>query len=341
MAITDSLIPVSEAQKPFFAGIDVGGTNTKIVLLDDQGSPLAFQKIASDPEDSAEAAAERFGTTVTRLVDEAGASTADVARVGLATPGTMDIAAGMLLTPGNLPNWWNFPIRDRVSHYCGLPVTYVNDANAAAYGEYWRGTGKQYRSMILLTLGTGIGGGIIVDDLNIQGEHSCGSECGHIIVDPSPSARRDSLNKTGSLEAYCGAYSVVGRTQEALKAGRESSLADHGESITPLAIAQHAERGDALAREIVLETAYYLGIGIVSMVHTIDPNSVVLGGAMSFGGAGHPLGEEFIACIRKEARSRMLEPLRDKVTIEFASLGGDAGCIGSAGMARLDHRRNA
>jgi len=245
----------------------------------------------------------------------------------------------MLLSPGNLPEWWNFPIRDRVSEHCHLPVRYANDANAAAYGEFWSGAASEFHSMVLLTLGTGIGGGIVVGDTLIEGAHGCGSECGHVLIDSSADARRDSLDKAGSLEAYCGAYGVVGRTNDALEAGSESSLAKirEGGEITPFDISKAAEAGDELAREVVLETARYLGLGIVTLIHTIDPDSVVLGGAMTFGGAGHPLGEEFLQRIRDVVRPRLLDSLRDVLQIEFAQLGSDAGYIGAAGLARLKY----
>jgi glucokinase len=109
--------------------------------------------------------------------------------------------------------------------------------------------------------------------------------------------------------------------------------------MTPLLVAEEAELGDALARNVVLETAHWLAIGIVTLVHTIDPDAVVLGGAMNFGGAASPLGREFLQAIRDEVRPRLLEPLRDTVKIDFATLGGDAGYIGAAGLARLENRK--
>ena len=155
---------IADAERPFFAGVDVGGTNTKIGLLDNQGRTLSFRSITTDVERGAEDGCARMADTVRKLVAEGGAAKGDVPRVGLATPGTMDVPAGMLLEPHNLRGWWNFPIRDRLAEHVGLPVTFANDANAAAYGEYWQGTGAQFDSMILMTLGTGIGGGIIVGD---------------------------------------------------------------------------------------------------------------------------------------------------------------------------------
>lgn len=343
MSEPSSSIRASSLQKPFFVGVDVGGTNVKCGLVDANGKTLAYHAIRTEQQRGAEDACVRIADVVRRLIETAGVAASSIARAGLATPGPMDIPGGMVLRPGNLPGWWDFPIRDRLSHHLGYPVTYANDANSAAYGEYWCGAGAQFHSMVLLTLGTGVGGGIIVGDTLIEGEHSCGSECGHILVNSNDDARCDSLGKSGSLEAYANASSVVRRANEALDAGRTSSLADcraGGQEMTPLMVAQEAERGDGLGREIVFDVAHWLAIGMVSLVHAIDPDAVVLGGAMTFGGASNALGREFIDRIRQELRPRLLEPLREAMKVEFASLGGDAGYIGAAGLARLEHRRH-
>ena len=337
-----SLLALADAEHPLFVGIDVGGTNIKIGLVDNAGRTLAYHSIPTKSERGPEDATQRIAEGVDHLLEQAGVAKKDVARLGLATPGTMDIVKGMLLEPGNLPSWWNFPIRQRVSEACDMPVRYANDANAAAYGEYWAGAGSDFYTMVMLTLGTGVGGGIIVGDLLIEGVHSCGGECGHILVDPSEGARLDSFGQTGSLEAYCGAYGIVGRTNDALDAGRESTLSEvrnRGEEVTPLEIAKAAEAGDPLAHEIVMETARYLALGIVTLIHTVDPDSIVIGGGVTFGGAGHPLAEEFLQRIRDVVRPRLLSPLRSSLRIDFAQLGGDAGYIGAAGLARVEHRQ--
>lgn len=342
MSQSDQLVPIQDAKQPLYVGVDVGGTNIKIGLVDDAGQTLAYHSMPTEQDKGAEDACGRMAAVVRKLIEQVGAGRGDVVRTGIATPGPMDIAAGMILRPGNLPGWWDFPIRDRFSGKLGMPVAFANDANAAAYGEFWRGAGSQYNSMVLLTLGTGIGGGIIVGDTLIEGAHSCGSECGHILINPASDAWKDSLGKSGSLEAYTCAGAVIRRAIESIGASADSSLARRyhaGESVTPRMVADEAERGDAVARQVVLETAYWLAIGIVSFVHTIDPDAVVLGGAMNFGGPDKPLGREFLQKIRDETRPRLLEPLRDVVKIEFASLGGDAGYIGAAGLARLEQRK--
>jgi glucokinase len=240
----------------------------------------------------------------------------------------------------NLKGWDDFPLRDRVSFHCGLPVSFANDAGAAAYGEFWVGTGREFHSMVLFTLGTGIGCGIIIGDMSIDGEHSHGAECGHIIIDSAENARLCGCGQRGHLEAYASATAVIERTRDQLEAGRPSSIHDQladGCKLTPKLIAFEAEKGDELSLEIIAETARWLGIGIVSLLHTIDPDGVLLGGAMTFGGNDSPLGRRFLAWVREEVRRRAFPLLAEKTVVDFASLGSDAGFIGAAGLARLDH----
>ncbi len=338
-----SLVALADAKPPLFVGVDVGGTNIKLGLVDDAGRTVGYHSIPTQADRGPEDAVQRIAEGVEHLLQQAGAKPSDVARIGLATP-SADISTGKVSEPGNLAQWWHFPIRQCVSDACNLPVRYANDANAAAYGEFWSGAGTADHSMVMLTLGTGVGGGIIVGDQLIEGAHSFGGECGHILIDPSDDARVDSFGKAGSLEAYCGAYAIVGRTNDALDTNRESTLQavrSGGHEITPLDIAKAAESGDELAQEIVMHTARFLALGIVTFIHTIDPTSVVIGGGVSFGGAGHPLGEAFLQRIRDEVRPRLLSSLQETLHIEFAQLGGDAGYIGAAGLARLEQMAGA
>ncbi len=333
-------IPARKARAPFFVGVDLGGTNTKVGAVDDRGRPVSYLSIPTQADKGPEDATRRMAEAVKRAIRKAKLKPSDVARVGLGSPGTMDIPAGMLLEPVNLRGWDHFPIRDRLSEHCGWPVAFANDATAAAYGEYWVGSGRKFHSMVLLTLGTGIGCGIVIGDVLIEGENSHGAECGHIIIDSSQDARWCCCGQRGHLEAYASATAVIKRTQEAVDARVKSSLAkriEAGEELTPKMVAEEAEAGDGLSKEIVVDTARYLGIGIVTLVHTIDPNGVLLGGAMTFGGNKTKLGRSFLARIKQEVRSRAFPVIARRTKINFASLGGDAGYIGAAGIARVEH----
>ncbi len=337
---TRKLITAAAAKPPFFAGVDLGGTNIKVGLVDDLGRPLSWLSIPTTPRTGPEDAARRMGEAVLSAIKQAGADREQVVRAGLGSPGTMDIPMGKLLEPPNLPGWDNFPIRDRVSYYCGLPVSFANDAGAAAYGEFWVGSGEEFRSMVLLTLGTGVGGGIIVNNFSVDGEHSHGAECGHIIIDYQADARVCNCGRKGHLEGYASATALVKRAQEAIDSGRKTSMShriDNGEKITPILIGEEATAGDALADELIMETAMYLGVGVVTFMHTIDPDGVVLGGAMTFGGHETELGRRFLARVQQEVTERAFPIPAQKTVIDFARLGGDAGFIGAAGIARADY----
>lgn len=342
MSSDRTLLPLSEATRPFYAGIDLGGTNIKAALLDDLGRIVEFHTEPTHAARGPEDAAARMGRAVHTLAGRAGIATTDVARVGLGSPGPLDIPTGTIVRAGNLPGWDDFPLRDRVAAHAGREVTFANDANAAGYGEYWVGSARGSSSLVLLTLGTGVGGGIIIGDVNVEGAHSHGSECGHIIVDPAPTARVCPCGQRGHLEAYTSATSLKALAAEALAAGGTGSLAAAvaaGEALTPVVIAREAGAGDALAMGVLMEAARWLGIGIVTFMHTIDPEAVVIGGAMTFGREEHPVGRAFLERVREEVCRRTFPVLARRTSIRYASLGGDAGSIGAAGLARLDHRR--
>ncbi len=335
-------ISPGEAEPPFFAGLDLGGTNIKVGAVDNRGRPLSWLSVPTEVDRGPEDCSQRMGAAVKDAIARAGLQPDAIARVGLGSPGTMDIPAGMLIKPVNLKGWDHFPIRDRVSHHCGLPVAFANDAAAAAYGEYWVGSGREFHSMVLFTLGTGIGCGIIIGDMSIDGENSHGAECGHIIIDHGPDARVCGCGRAGHLEAYASATAVIKRAQSLLDAGRKTSLAGRiagGAELTPKLIAEEAAGGDEFSLDIVREVARAMGVGTVNLMHTIDPNGVLFGGAMTFGGNETELGRRFLDWIKAEVAERAFAVLAEKTVIDFASLGGDAGYIGAAGIARVEHQR--
>ena len=342
MSQTRSFISPAEAKSPFFVGIDLGGTNIKVGVVDDRGRPLSWLSIPTDADKGPEDASGRMGKAVQKAIGEAGLKPSDVARVGLGSPGTMDIPAGMLVAPVNLKGWDDFPIRDRVSHHCGLPVAFANDAAAAAYGEYWIGSGRDFHSMVLFTLGTGIGCGIIIGDLSVDGENSHGAECGHLIINDAKDARVCGCGQRGHLEAYASATAVIKQTEKLLGNGRRSSLSARvaeGAEISPKLVATEAEAGDELSLEIIFEVARAMGVGIVNLMHTIDPNGILLGGAMTFGGNDTELGRQFLTWIRQEVARRAFPVLAQRTVIDFATLGSDAGYVGAAGIARVEHQK--
>lgn len=331
---------VTPESGPLYVGVDVGGTNIKAGIVDDHGRSHAKTSVPTEAHRGPDVGVENMARAVNLVLEQAGLTSKDICGLGLATPGTMDIPAGMLINPPNLPGWDNFPVRQRLADRTGLPTVLQNDANAAAYGEFWAGAARDAKSLVFWTLGTGIGCGIIVNDMIIEGAHSHGAECGHIIIEMT-NGRLCDTGQYGTLEAYAGAKGVIRRMQEALETSQNSLLRDKlraGIELTPLLIAECAAAGDKLAEVVVLDTARYLGIGTVTLMHTIDPEMILFGGAMTFGASNTALGRKFLDTIKHEVQQRAFPIPAAKTKLDFASLGGDAGYIGAAGCARQRFR---
>jgi glucokinase len=316
----------------YYVGLDVGGTTMKAGVVDDSGRPL--HPAVSLPTEAHRGQAlglERMGETIRAAVAAAGMRLDQIAAIGVATPGTMDIPAGLILDPPNLRPWQNVPVRQHVQQVFGLPTAFQNDANAAAYGEYWAGAGRGANSMVLYTLGTGVGGGIILGDRVVQGEHSHGAELGHVKIEMT-NPRRCGCGREGCLEAYASATAVVKRTNEALAADRGRStlhaLRRGGRELTARDVFEAAAAGEELAARIVEETAYFLAVGAMNLMHVIDPDMVVFGGGMT------AAGPAFLERIRHHVRRLAFPVPAERTEIRYAQLGSDAGFIGAAGCGR-------
>jgi glucokinase len=315
---------------PFYLGIDLGGTNIKSGVVDDEGRPISSISLETEAERGPVVGLANLAEAGRRAVKASGLSWDEIVAVGLGSPGTMDIRGGMLLDPPNLPGWVNLPIRERLSQALAKPTVLQNDANAAAYGEFWAGAGRNSQSLVLFTLGTGIGCGIVDHGHIIEGQHSHGAECGHIIIQMT-NGRECSCGRNGHLEAYASATALVKRAEEALDAGEPSSLTARRSAgaLSARTIDQEARAGDALASRLMRETAYYLAVGAVCLMHTIDPDIILFGGGMI--AAGRP----FLEQIRADIVDMAFPVPAAHTRVEYAQLGGDAGFIGAAGCARL------
>ena len=314
---------------PFYLGIDLGGTNIKSGVVDDNGRVLSTISVATQADLGPQVGLDNLAEAGNRAVQASGLGWDQIAGVGLGSPGTMDLNAGMLLEPPNLPGWDNLPIRQLLSERLKKPTVLQNDGNAAAFGEYWTGAGKDVHSLVMFTLGTGIGCGIVIDGLILEGRHSHGAECGHIIIQMQ-NGRQCSCGAFGHLEAYASATALVKRAQEQLAVETESSrLRDlDPEKLSSRAISEAAAIGDTLARRLMRETAHFLAVGAVTLMHTIDPDLVLFGGGMI--NAGPSLLED----IRHDIRELAFPIPAAGTRIAFAQLGEDAGFVGAAGWAR-------
>jgi glucokinase len=316
-----------------FVGLDVGGSSMKAGVVDDAGRPLAEPvSLPTEAHLGQEHGLKRMCETIEAAAKAAKLKMKHITAIGVATPGTMDIPAGIILDPPNLKPWQNVPVRQHIADAFGLPTAFQNDANAAAYGEYWAGAGRGTHSMVLFTLGTGIGGGIIIDHMVLEGEHSHGAELGHMKIEMSQ-PRLCGCGRFGCLEAYASATAVVKRAQEALE-GDEGKSSLHAVlkvegDITAKAVFDTAAAGDVLAQQLVDQTAFYLAVGTTNMLHSIDPDMVAFAGGMTAAGPG------FLEKIQHYVHKLAFPVPASKAQIRYAELGNHAGFIGAAGCGRL------
>jgi glucokinase len=323
---------------PLFVGLDVGGSSMKGGVIDDAGQVLGSVSLPTEAQRGQEFGLERMCETIRGAIEASKLRLDQIAAIGVATPGTMDIPAGLMLEPPNLKPWRNVPVRQYVHDTFRIPTAFQNDANAAAYGEYCFGAGKGVHSMVLFTLGTGVGGGIIVGDVVIEGEHSHGAEVGHQKIEMT-NPRQCGCGRWGCLEAYASATAVVKRAQEALtQPGANSPLADvlgTNGAITSQDIFDAAAAGDALSEKIVEDTAFYLAVGAMNLMHIIDPDLIVYAGGMI------AAGEAFLERIRKHVKALAFPVPAEKTRICYANLGADAGFIGAAACGRQLFQRGS
>jgi len=317
----------------YCAGVDLGGTNIKAGLLDAEAHVLASLSVPTEVDRGRDTVVSNIITAAERVIADAGVDRSQVIGIGIGSPGPMSHRRGLIINPGNLPCMKDTPLREIMTERTGIKTTLDNDANAAAWGEFWAGAGKGVSDFLMFTLGTGVGGGVIVDGKLLRGYFENGSELGHIIVQPG--GRRCSCGQLGCMEAYSSAYNLARRAEELIADGKSSQLKariDAGEMLMAEHIVEAARRGDSVAEQVWDEACYYLGAAIVTMQHVSNPERVVLAGGMI------AAGDFLLERVRKHAKALTWTLLDDLADIRFATLGNDAGFIGAAGCAWEAHR---
>jgi len=303
-------------------GVDLGGTNIKLGLISPDGEVLERTGTETQAEKGPEAVAGRICDAVLSLLARAGMDRDQVAGVGIGSPGTIDLAAGVVTFSPNLPGWHDVPLRRLVQDGIELPCVLDNDANVAALAEFWVGAGRGSSSLILLTLGTGIGGGIVLDGRIWHGGNGVAGEIGHMSIDPD--GPECGCGNRGCLEAFASATGMVRRMHEAIEEGGLTVLANEGESLTARRIHEAALAGDELARRNVEMTGRYLGLGVSNLMHILNPEVIAFSGGMT------AAGEMLMQPLLEEVNWRTMEAPRRDVKVCFAELPDSAGIIGAA-----------
>lgn len=310
-----------------YAGIDLGGTKMLAVIVDANGSILASEEQPTLAAEGPDKVMGRMADMVRRLIAASGRK---VTALGVATAGTLDPADGTVQSAVNL-GWTRVPLGRTLERELGLKVTVENDANAAAYGEWRAGAGRGSRHCVFVTVSTGIGGGIVSDGRLIRGLSASAGEVGHITIDWNGPVC--GCGNVGCLEQYASGTAIGRAGAEAAAAdpaaGRAMLALAEGDAarITSREVAAAAAEGDPLAQDILRRAGRALGIGIVSMIHMVNPELVIIGGGAS------KIGAPLLGPMEEAMRRHAIPSLGDSVRIVPPELGVSAGAIGAALIA--------
>ncbi len=321
---------MAKTDSSFIIGVDLGGTKISAGAVSRDGSRIAGVRTT---ETQAELGAEGVVDRIIGLIEgvildatqETGASKKDFIGIGIGAPGPLDRKNGIVIVAPNL-GWKDFPLRDRVVKRLGLPATLDNDANCATVGEWWLGAARGGRNVVGITIGTGIGGGLILNGELYHGSADVAGEIGHTTIDVN--GRHCKCGNYGCLEAYASGPAIATRAREALV--REDSASDlrnavdgQLDKLTAAHVYEAASKGDTLANEIVRDTARYLGAGIATLLNVFNPDVVVVAGGVT------QAGEALFGPLRAEVRRRAFKPAVQAVRIVPAQLTGTAGIVGA------------
>ncbi len=321
----------------YVVGIDLGGTGVKTVVLNGEKNICAKDTRPTPSESGPEAVMDVLWDSAQSAVAEAGTDMKDVVAVGIGTPGPLNWQTGIVYETPNMAGWKNVKLAEGMQNRLRVPCYLDNDANVACYGEFMLGAGRGSDTMCALTLGTGVGGGIVVFGKLLRGVDGTAAELGHMIVNRN--GRECGCGAKGCLEAYGSVTGMVRTAVEGIESGKKTSLTEtcqgDMDKITGKMISQAAEKGDEFAKWVIQETGAWLGVGVATLINALNPEKIVLAGGMI------NAGDLLFDSIRQTAKELCFDVPYARVQIVPAGLGGDAGAIGAAGCGLARHEENS
>lgn len=309
---------------PYVIGVDLGGTNMRAALTDREGCIRREARRLALSEQAPEATLASIRDAVAEVMEEQGAAPAQVVGIGIGLPGIMDDERGVVFWSPNFSRWEDVPVAQAVGGPIGLPVALLNDAKCAALGELGFGAGRGARHMVMITVGTGIGGAFVVDGQLLLGPNGSIGEVGHQTIDPD--GPLCGCGNHGCWERFCGRDAIVDRTARLLQRGRASALLEKVKrpgDVTPALVAQAAAAGDPVALEVMEETGFYLGIGVANLINILNPEVFVIGGGIA------QAGELLLGPVRRTVQARAVALQAKTARIVPAELGDNAGVMGA------------
>ena len=305
-------------------GIDLGGMSAKAALLDGE-KLLGKSRVKTDAADSPEKTAFAMAELAKETAKQAGVDWSKIEAIGIGSPGVIDSASGTVVSWSNF-HWENVRLAALMEEYAGVKTFVLNDANAAALGEAKFGAGKNYRDSVLITLGTGVGGGIILDGKLFEGFKSAGAELGHTVI--RMNGEQCTCGRKGCFERYASATALIRITREYMQNDLKSLMwqkAGSFDAVNGMTAFSAAREGDESAKKVIAEYVAGLGEGVANVVNLLRPQAIILGGGIS------AEGEALLAPLREYVATRMFVPTAyAPLDIVCAALGNDAGLYGAA-----------
>ncbi len=312
----------------YYIGIDLGGTNIAVAVVDEKGKMLYKKNTPTLAERHYSEIIGDMARLCGEVVKGIDKDLSDIKSIGIGSPGNIDSQKGLFIYANNF-NFQNVSFRDEFKKFFDIPVFIDNDANCAALGESVSGACKGFKNSVMLTLGTGIGGGIIIDGKIYSGSFSCGGEIGHMVIERC--GRECSCGRYGCFESYCSTAALTKRLKEAVMEDEDSEMFKYVkgdiEEINTKLLFSFYKKGDYLATDIVEEYAEYLAEGITNVINIFQPEAVVIGGGIS--AQGNTLLRPVIRHVKRDVYGGVL-----KTEIIPATLGNDAGIIGAAMLGK-------
>ncbi|WP_342043157.1 ROK family glucokinase [Bacillus sp. OTU2372] len=311
----------------WIAGIDLGGTTTKIAFITNSGDIVHKWEIPTDNSNEGQNITSNIAKAIEEKLSQIGETKEKLMGIGMGAPGPVDYETGIILNVVNLGWKDNYPLKDSLEEATSLPAAVENDANCAALGEMWSGAGNGARDLVCVTLGTGVGGGVIANGNIIQGINGAAGEIGHITVIPSGGAPCN-CGKTGCLETVASATGIVRLAEEAVKNSSSSSKLGELFRITAKDIFDAARDNDQLAQKVLNEVSFHLGLALANIGNTLNPDKIVLGGGVS------KAGDILLDSVKENFEKFAFPAVRNSTEIDIATLGNDAGVLGAAWLIK-------
>lgn len=312
----------------YIVGVDLGGTKVLAALCTPRGQIMAREYLPTPATEGPEKGIESIAQAVAGVLSAGKGDASQFLGIGIGAAGIINPATGVVVTSPNLPRWNNVPLAEAIQERFQVPVLVNNDANAAAVGEHLFGGGRGSANLIYVTVSTGIGGGIILDNKLYSGASGAAGEIGHMTIETS--GPLCGCGNRGCWEALASGKALARDAVQAVKERRETSILSltegNPDNITARVVAAAARQGDGMAQQLVARLAFYLGVGFANLVNIFNPSLILVGGGVS------KMADLWLDRAKANMRERAFRVPADAVRIELAQLGDDAGVLGAMGL---------